>query len=104
MGDRCESRALHLALGDAARTVPVSSTKGMTGHLLSASAAVEAVACLAAIEDQAVPPTINLDNPDPECNLCHVAGESRPHDVRVVLSNSFGFGGCNTSLVLRKVA
>jgi 3-oxoacyl-[acyl-carrier-protein] synthase II len=104
MGDRCESQALHLALGGAARTVSVSSTKSMTGHLLSASAAVEAVACVAALERQAVPPTINLDDPDPECDLCHVANEARPRPVRVVLSNSFGFGGCNTSLVLRKVA
>ncbi len=104
MGDRCESQALHLALGPAARAVAVSSTKSMTGHLLSASAAVEAVACVAALERQAVPPTINLDDPDPECDLCHVANEARPRPVRVVISNSFGFGGCNTSLVLRKVA
>jgi 3-oxoacyl-[acyl-carrier-protein] synthase II len=104
MGDRCESRVLHLALGEAARTVPVSSTKSMTGHLLSASAAVEALACLAAIERQALPPTINLDDPDPECDLCHVANEARPAQVRAVISNSFGFGGCNTSLVLKKVA
>jgi 3-oxoacyl-[acyl-carrier-protein] synthase II len=104
MGDRCESRVLHLVLGDAVRKVPVSSTKSMTGHLLSASAAVEAVACLVALERQALPPTINLDDPDPECDLCHVAHQARPQLVRVAVSNSFGFGGCNTCLVLRRAA
>jgi len=104
MGDRCESRVLELAFGDAIRTIPVSSTKSMTGHLLSASAAVEAVACLVALDRQTLPPTINLDDPDPECALCHIPGQSREQSVNVVVSNSFGFGGCNTSLLLRKVA
>jgi 3-oxoacyl-[acyl-carrier-protein] synthase II len=104
MGDPCESRALQLALGAAVHKVPVSSTKSMTGHLLSASAAVEALACLVTLEHQAVPPTLNLDDPDPECELCHVRHQSRTQPVRVVLSNSFGFGGCNTSLLLRKAA
>ena len=81
--------------------VPVSSTKSMTGHLLTAAAAVEALACLVAMERRAVPPTINLDEPDPECRLCHVPKEARPHPVRVTVSNSFGFGGSNTCLVLR---
>jgi 3-oxoacyl-[acyl-carrier-protein] synthase II len=75
----------------------------MTGHLLTAAAAVEALACVAAMRRGAVPPTINLDDPDPECNLCHVAHEARPADVRVAVSNSFGFGGSNTCLVLRGV-
>ena len=104
IGDRGESRVLHLVLGDAVRKTPVSATKSMTGHLLSASAAVEAVACLVALDRQALPPTINLDDPDPDCDLCHVAHQARPQPVRVVVSNSFGFGGCNTCLVLRKVA
>ncbi len=104
IGDRGESRALHLALGEAARTVPVSSTKSMTGHLLSAAASFEVVACLTALERQALPPTINLDDPDPDCDLCHVPNQARPRKVRVVISNSFGFGGCNTCLLLRKVA
>jgi 3-oxoacyl-[acyl-carrier-protein] synthase II len=73
----------------------------MTGHLLTAAAAVEALACLVAMEHGAVPPTINLDQPDPECQLCHVAKEARPHRVRVAVSNSFGFGGSNTCLVLK---
>jgi 3-oxoacyl-[acyl-carrier-protein] synthase II len=91
-------------LGESVRTVPVSATKSVTGHLLSAAAAVEALACLVAFERQAIPPTINLDDPDPACELCHVAGAARPQRVDVAVSNSFGFGGSNTCLVLRRVA
>jgi 3-oxoacyl-[acyl-carrier-protein] synthase II len=76
----------------------------MTGHSLSAAAAVEVVACLAALDRQAIPPTINLDAPDPECDLCHVPHESIERKVNTVMSNSFGFGGSNTTLVLRKAA
>jgi 3-oxoacyl-[acyl-carrier-protein] synthase II len=104
VGDRFEARVLREVLGPAIDRVPVSSTKSMTGHLLGAAAAIEALACLAAVEHQAVPPTINLDDPDPDCALCHVAHEARPLPVRVAVSNSFGFGGSNTCLVLRKVA
>jgi 3-oxoacyl-[acyl-carrier-protein] synthase II len=103
-GDAAESRALRLVLGEATDRVPVSGTKSMTGHALSGAAAVDAVACLTALVRQAIPPTINLDDPDPECALCHVDREARPHPVRVALSNSFGFGGSNTAIVLRKVA
>jgi 3-oxoacyl-[acyl-carrier-protein] synthase II len=102
-GDAAEARVLRLVLGEAAAVVPVSSTKSMTGHLLTAAAAVEAAACLAALERQTLPPTINLDDPDPECALCHVANEARPARVRVAVSNSFGFGGSNTCLVLTAV-
>lgn len=104
VGDAFESRVLQEVLGGAIGRVPVSSTKSMTGHLLGATAAVEAIACLAAFEHGALPPTINLDDPDPECDLLHVAGSAREADVRVAVSNSFGFGGSNTCLVLRKVA
>jgi 3-oxoacyl-[acyl-carrier-protein] synthase II len=104
LGDSAECRALHLVLGDAVRRVPVSSTKSMTGHLLSGAAAVEALFCLIAMEREAIPPTINLDHPDPECDLCHVPHQARPQPVRVAVSNSFGFGGSNTCIVLRKVA
>lgn len=104
VGDVAEAQVLARALGPAVRSVPVSSTKSMTGHLLTAAAAVEAVACLAALERQAVPPTINLDNPDPECLLCHVPHVAQERRVRVAASNSFGFGGSNTCLVLRRVA
>jgi 3-oxoacyl-[acyl-carrier-protein] synthase II len=100
VGDLAEARVLEAVFSDHVRTVPVSSTKSMTGHLLTAAAAVEALACLIAMERGALPPTINLDEPDPECNLCHVANQARPHKVRVAVSNSFGFGGSNTCLVL----
>ena len=102
-GDVCESNVPATVFGEDVRRVPVSSTKSMTGHLLTAAAAVEALACLVAMQQQAVPPTINLANPDPECNLCHVANEAQPRPVRVALSNSFGFGGSNTCLVLKAV-
>jgi 3-oxoacyl-[acyl-carrier-protein] synthase II len=104
VGDAFEARALREVLGDAVGSVPVSSTKSMTGHLLSATAAVEALACLAAFDRQAVPPTINLDDPDPGCDLCHVPHEAQPRRVRTVLSNSFGFGGSNICVVFRRVA
>jgi 3-oxoacyl-[acyl-carrier-protein] synthase II len=104
VGDAFEARALREVLGGAARAVPVSATKSMTGHLLSAAAAVEALACLAALERGAVPPTINLDDPDPECDLCHVAGSACDHRADTALNNSFGFGGSNICVVFRKVA
>jgi 3-oxoacyl-[acyl-carrier-protein] synthase II len=104
VGDRAEARALRLVFGQHTMATPVSSTKSMTGHLVSASAAVEAVICIAALDRQAIPPTINLDQPDPDCDLCHVPNQAIDHRVRVTLSNSFGFGGSNTSLVLRKAA
>lgn len=104
VGDKAETRAIHLVFGDYTHKLPVSSTKSMTGHLLSAAAAVEALACVTALQHQAVPPTINLDQPDPECDLCHVPNEAQSRPVQVALSNSFGFGGSNTTLVLRKAA
>ncbi len=104
VGDRAETRVLQLALGEAVSHIPVSSTKSMTGHLLSGAAAIEALACLVAIRHQAIPPTINLDDPDPECDLLHVPHHARPAPVRVCASNSLGFGGSNTCLVFRKAA
>ena len=104
VGDKGEARALHAVFDSHVVRVPVSSTKSITGHLLSAAAAVEALACLAAIEHQAIPPTLNLDTPDPDCNLCHVAHKAIARPVNIAMSNSFGFGGSNTTLVLRKAA
>jgi 3-oxoacyl-[acyl-carrier-protein] synthase II len=104
VGDRAEARALAEVFGPSLAQIPVSSTKSMTGHLLSAAAAVEALACLVALERQQVPPTINLEHPDPQCALRHVPQRAMPHRVTVALSNSFGFGGSNTTLVLRKAA
>jgi 3-oxoacyl-[acyl-carrier-protein] synthase II len=98
-GDAVETRAIRTVFGDEADRTPVSSTKSMMGHLLGAAGAAEAVLCVKAMEDQLLPPTINLDHPDPECALDHVAGKARPARVRAVLSNSFGFGGTNAALV-----
>jgi 3-oxoacyl-[acyl-carrier-protein] synthase II len=100
VGDQAEARVLEAVFGSDVLGVPVSSTKSMTGHLLTAAAAVEALACLVAMQRKAIPPTINLDEPDPECRLCHVPHQARPQKVRAAVSNSFGFGGSNTCLVL----
>ena len=104
VGDKAEARALHSVFGPHTATTPVSSTKSVSGHLLSAAAAIEALACLVAIREQAIPPTINLERPDPDCDLCHVPHQAIAHPVEYALSNSFGFGGSNTSLILRKAA
>ena len=104
VGDVAEAGAIRLALGTAADGVPVSSTKSMSGHLISGAAAFEAVACLVAFDRQAVPPTVNLDQPDPQCPLDHVPHVARRRAVEVAASNSFGFGGSNLCLVLRKAA
>jgi 3-oxoacyl-[acyl-carrier-protein] synthase II len=103
VGDIAEARILATVFGDAVRRVPISSTKSMMGHLLTAAAAVEALACLVAMGRGALPPTINLHEPDPECDLCHVANQAWERPVRVAVSNSFGFGGSNTCLVLKAV-
>jgi len=104
VGDVAEAGAIRLACGTAAEGIPVSSTKSMTGHLVSGAAAFEALACLAAIERQALPPTVNLDEPDPACPLLHVPHVARACPVTVAASNSFGFGGSNLCLVLRRAA
>jgi 3-oxoacyl-[acyl-carrier-protein] synthase II len=100
VGDVAEFRVLASVFGEGISKVPVSSTKSITGHLLTGAAAMEALACLVALQYQALPPTINLDNPDPECPLRHVPNQAQPHHVRVTASNSFGFGGSNTCLIL----
>lgn len=100
--DSTETAAIRIALGDEADSVPVSSTKSMTGHLLGGAGAVEAVASIMALQSQAVPPTINYESPDPECDLDYVPNEAREVDLDHVMSNSFGFGGHNVSLVFSK--
>jgi 3-oxoacyl-[acyl-carrier-protein] synthase II len=101
LGDRAETIAIKRTLGDHSRKVAVSSTKSMTGHLLGAAGVVEAIFSILAIRDDVLPPTINLENPDPECDLDYVPGTARQAPVRIALSNSFGFGGTNGSLIFR---
>jgi len=101
-GDLAESRAIESVLGDAARDVAVSSTKSMIGHLLGAAGAVEAIFSVLALRDQVAPPTINLDNPDEGCKLNYVPHTAQQRPIHSVLSNSFGFGGTNGSLLFSK--
>jgi 3-oxoacyl-[acyl-carrier-protein] synthase II len=102
-GDKAETEAAKAAFGERAYRIPMSSTKSMTGHLLGAAGGVEAIFSVLAIRDQVAPPTINLDNPDAECDLDYVANTAREMKIEVALSNSFGFGGTNATLVFRKV-
>jgi 3-oxoacyl-[acyl-carrier-protein] synthase II len=98
--DSTETAAIKLAFGEeAARQVAVSSTKSMTGHTLGGAGAVEAVACVLAIRDGIVPPTVNYTTPDPECDLDYVPNEARAMKIDTVMSNSFGFGGHNVALI-----
>ncbi len=100
-GDIGESVGIRRAFGDAADKLVVSSTKSTTGHLLGASGVIEAIFCVQAINHHVVPPTINLDNQDPACDLDYVPNEARDVKVRIAISNSFGFGGTNGSLIFR---
>lgn len=102
LGDVAETVAVKRCFGDHARNLAVSSTKSMTGHLLGAAGGIEAVFSALAIRDQVAPPTINLVNPDPQCDLDYVPNTARPMRIDVAMSNSFGFGGTNGTLVLRK--
>ncbi len=103
LGDISETRAIKRLFGAHAYKLAVSSTKSQIGHLLGAAGAVEVIATLMALERGILPPTLNLDNPDPECDLDYVPNKARPAKVYVALSNSFGFGGHNSAIVLRKI-
>lgn len=102
VGDPEETKAIKLALGEHARRVAISSTKSMIGHLLGAAGAVESIVCIKAINEGVLPPTRNLFEPDPECDLDYVPNEAREARVERVMNNSFGFGGQNATLIFRK--
>ncbi|GAB4529189.1 MAG: beta-ketoacyl-ACP synthase II [Anaerolineae bacterium] len=102
LNDPAETRAIKTVLGEHAYNIAVSSSKSMTGHLLAGAGALEALICVKVLEDGIIPPTINYHTADPDCDLDYVPNQARPADVRVALSNSFGFGGHNACLALRK--
>jgi len=102
LNDKSETIAIKTVFGDLAYHTPISSTKSMTGHLLGASGAIEALVCVKVLQDGILPPTINYETPDPECDLDYVPNQARPAAVRKVMSNSFGFGGHNASIILGK--
>jgi len=104
VNDGIETKAIKSVFGGRARQVPVSSTKSMTGHAIGAAGALEAVTCIMALGANVIPPTINLDTPDPECDLDYVPHHARDRELNVVMSNSFAFGGQNSVLIFKKFA
>jgi 3-oxoacyl-[acyl-carrier-protein] synthase II len=102
-GDLAETMAVKRAMGDHAYKLVVSSTKSMTGHLLGAAGGIEAIFSILALRDQVIPPTINLDNQDPECDLDYVANTARDLKLDVSMSNSFGFGGTNGTCIFKTI-
>jgi 3-oxoacyl-[acyl-carrier-protein] synthase II len=102
LGDVIETRALKRVFGERAKKVPISSTKSMTGHLLGGAGGLEAGIIVLALRDQVIPPTINLESPDPECDLDYVPNVARKATLDYALSNSFGFGGTNAALIFKR--
>jgi len=102
--DQVETRAVKAVFGELARRVPISSVKSMVGHLIAAAGATELITCVLAIRDQVLPPTMNLHHPDPECDLDYVPNAARKAKVEVCMSNSFGFGGQNNSIIIRRAS
>ena len=104
VNDRVETRSCREVFGADAMNVPVSSTKSMMGHLIAAAGATEMIVCLMAIRDNVLPPTINYENPDPECDLDYIPNEAREAECNIALNNSFGFGGQNITLLVGQCA
>ena len=104
LGDIAETKAVKTVFGEHARKVVISSTKGATGHMLGAAGAVEMTACILAMKHDLVPPTINYEVPDPECDLDYVPNKAREMKVNAIINNSFGFGGHNSSIAAKKFA
>ncbi|MFC1847547.1 beta-ketoacyl-ACP synthase II [Chloroflexota bacterium] len=102
LNDKTETHAIKMAFGESAYRVPISSSKSMTGHLLGATGAIEAITCILAIKHGIIPPTLNLTSPDPECDLDYVPKKARPAEVTTAISNSFGFGGHNSVLIFHR--
>jgi 3-oxoacyl-[acyl-carrier-protein] synthase II len=99
--DKIETRAIRTVFGDLAKKVPISSVKSMLGHLIAGAGAVELITCVLAMRDGVIPPTINYQHPDPNCDLDYVPNQARKAALRTCLSNSFGFGGQNDTLIIR---
>jgi len=102
LNDKSETAAIKTVFGEQAYRIPISSTKSMTGHLLGAAGALEALICVKILQDAVLPPTINYENPDPECDLDYVPNHSRSAQVQHIMSNSFGFGGHNATIILSR--
>ena len=102
LGDIAETNAIKKVFGEHAYTMSLSSTKSMTGHMLGAAGSFEAIASILAIHHNVVPPTINFENPDPQCDLDYTFNEAKEKDVKIAVSNAFGFGGHNTSVVFER--
>jgi 3-oxoacyl-(acyl-carrier-protein) synthase len=102
LNDLSETRAIKAAFGDLAYKIPISSTKSMTGHMMGATGALEAILCVKAIRDKILPPTINYETPDPECDLDYVPNVARDKNIKLAISNAFGFGGHNAVLVVKE--
>jgi 3-oxoacyl-[acyl-carrier-protein] synthase II len=103
LNDKSETAAIKTVFGEQAYDVPISSTKSMTGHMIGAAGAIEAMFCILAMRDNIIPPTINYEYPDPECDLDYVPNEAREKKINIAMSNSFGFGGHNATILLGKL-